>query len=281
MEYVPFGKLASSAWTTNSVDFHNQPSATIPVWVIRNGLDDTNGAVHYSVVPAGGVAAQNYGLYEDNNPIPITVPTPNTLTGLAGDLGRALNYLNTESVAPVAEYGTYTVLLAVNETAVGGITLGGGATSTGIYGNINHSGINVLTPNNVPLDGLGTITLKDGNTFKSPPLYRIALSRTLGGATLDAVNGYSFTVAGTSVALSVTVSNTGDQPTGVLTAALTGISPSSFTVTPSGSGAINNIDIHGTRNFTVIYNSGVGAGTKATVTVTGGNGINASFDITR
>jgi formylglycine-generating enzyme required for sulfatase activity len=161
MEYVPFGKLNyAAAWTKNSADFHTQlSSADVPVWAIRNGLGDADGAISFGVVAAGGVAAQGAGLYEGNNPAPIA---GTGMTGTAGDLGRALAYLN--GMSGKAPYGSYTVVLGENEMA-GDITLGGGGSGSGIYGSLKNVSVTVVAPNNEMLAGLGTVTLNDGNRF--------------------------------------------------------------------------------------------------------------------
>ena len=75
----------------------------------------------------------------------------------------------------------------------------------------------------------------------------------------------------------VTVLNTGNQPTGPLTVALSGANSLSFTVTPSD---ILDIPVGSTSSFTVVPNLGLSAGTyTAIITVSGGNGISESFDV--
>jgi hypothetical protein len=78
--------------------------------------------------------------------------------------------------------------------------------------------------------------------------------------------------------ISVTISNTGNQPTGDLTVALSGDNHGSFALsTPT----IESIDADGSPlSFTVTPNTGLPVGVyTATVTVSGGNGIDASFDV--
>jgi hypothetical protein len=71
--------------------------------------------------------------------------------------------------------------------------------------------------------------------------------------------------------LTVTVTNTGNQATGVLVATLSGGSASSFALTGS---SIASIAVDGTGTFTVAPKTSLVAGTyTATVTVSGGNGI--------
>jgi uncharacterized repeat protein (TIGR02543 family) len=190
MVYAPFG-TDDAAWQERA-SYYATPitSGTAPEWVIRNGLNDdeqdedtdfarydgtdastgnvnANGALSVGVVAAGGVAAQGWGLYEDNNPWPLTIPAPNTMTGHDGDLKRALSYLNTTAVAAQARYGSYTIALGENETDIGDITLGGGDDDpdNGTYGNIKDINVIVSVPGNDPLDGLGHVTENDGNSF--------------------------------------------------------------------------------------------------------------------
>jgi uncharacterized repeat protein (TIGR02543 family) len=111
------------------------------------------------------------------------------------------------------------------------------------------------------------------------PTYGITLSRTASDDALD-TGVYSFSLCGPGYAtapdaLSVTVSNTGNQPTGNLTASA---DSSNFTITPS---AIDSIEVSGTGAFSVEPKTGLDLGTyTATVTVSNsGNGISNSFNV--
>ena len=76
---------------------------------------------------------------------------------------------------------------------------------------------------------------------------------------------------------SVTVKNTGNQPTGNLTVALSGANAGSFTLSKT---IINSIDVDGDDSFTVVPNTGLGVGSyTATVTVTGDNDIMEYFEV--
>jgi hypothetical protein len=75
----------------------------------------------------------------------------------------------------------------------------------------------------------------------------------------------------------VTITNTGNQATGTLTAALSGTHSSSFTLSTT---SIPGIAAGGTDTFTVVPKTGLPLGTyTATVTVSGGNGIVANFNV--
>jgi hypothetical protein len=75
----------------------------------------------------------------------------------------------------------------------------------------------------------------------------------------------------------VTVSNTGNQPTGNLTVALSGANAGSFTLSKT---TINSIAVDGDDSFTVVPNTGLDVGSyTATVTVSGDNDIMESFEV--
>nr|AGS51786.1 hypothetical protein [uncultured bacterium contig00053] len=77
--------------------------------------------------------------------------------------------------------------------------------------------------------------------------------------------------------LTVTVTNTGDQATGTLTIALSGADSSNFTLSNSN---LSSIVVGSSRTFTVAPRTDRNAGTyNATVAVSGGNGIWASFQV--
>ena len=78
---------------------------------------------------------------------------------------------------------------------------------------------------------------------------------------------------------SVTVNNTGNQPTGALAIALSGKNASSFSLNKS---SISNIAVSGNDCFTIVPNIGLEAGTySATVTVSGVNVPSRSFTVTQ
>jgi hypothetical protein len=116
-----------------------------------------------------------------------------------------------------------------------------------------------------------------------PALYSITLSNAANSNALDGTHGYIFSFAasgyGTQTALSVTVTNTGNQPTGNLTASE---SSGNFTITPTG-GSIASLAVSGTSAdaFTVQPKGSLDAGSyTAVVTVSNsGNGISESFPV--
>ena len=75
----------------------------------------------------------------------------------------------------------------------------------------------------------------------------------------------------------ITIMNTGELPTGSLTLALSGTGASNFTLSKAG---FSDLAAGGNDTFSVKPNDGLNAGTYvATVTVSGGNGISQSFDV--
>ena len=88
----------------------------------------------------------------------------------------------------------------------------------------------------------------------------------------SATQGYS-----APTAYAVTVNNTGNQATGALTVALSGTNASSFTLSKT---SISSIAVGGSDSFTVVPKTGLSVGNyNATVTVSGSNGISASFNV--
>ena len=101
----------------------------------------------------------------------------------------------------------------------------------------------------------------------------ISLSKTDTHTFTSATFDYSTAPA----ALTVTVTNTNNQATGALTVALGGTNASNFTLSKT---SISSIAASGTDTFTVAPKTGLSVGTyTAEVTVSGGNGITAGFNV--
>jgi uncharacterized membrane protein len=101
------------------------------------------------------------------------------------------------------------------------------------------------------------------------------------GVTLDTTGTYVFqgtTVGyGARTARVITVTNTGNRPTGNLSLTLSGENSSSFVLSEQ---SMNTVQKGGSSNFTVAPKTGLQVGTYvATVTVSGENGISASFNV--
>jgi hypothetical protein len=114
----------------------------------------------------------------------------------------------------------------------------------------------------------GTATVRE---IQLVPVYGLSLSPTA-HTFAGAHEGYA-----AQMALSVTITNSGNKDTLALAAALTGTNAGSFTLSTS---AINDIAVGGTASFGVTPNTGLGVGAySATVTVTGANGLSASLTV--
>ena len=102
------------------------------------------------------------------------------------------------------------------------------------------------------------------------------------GVSLDVTGTYTFDnatygYATAPSALTVTVENTGNQPTGTISAALSGANAASFTLS---SQSMSSIALSSSGTFTVRPITGLAAGIHtAVVTVLGGNGISANFSV--
>jgi hypothetical protein len=152
---------------------------------------------------------------------------------------------------------------------------------------IAHTGASIAPNNdNVPHDFSApftyTVTAQDGTTHGSYVVtvqsFGLTLSNANGGAVLDETHGYEFSAEpdyGAQTPLTVKVTNTGNEPTGPLTAATT--DTTHFTLTGA---AIASLAVNGDGSFTVTPATGLGEGIYTTqITVSGGNGISAAFTI--
>jgi hypothetical protein len=179
--------------------------------------------------------------------------------------------------------------------ATGALTIGKSGTNAASF-TVSKDGISDIAVNGsdsftvVPVTGLpvgthtATITVTGGNDIsasfnvsftidtKGDPVYSIGLSET-GTYVFPGVSaGYEALTART-----VTITNTGNRAAGPLTIGKSGTNAAGFTVSKDG---IGDIAVSGTDSFTVVPVTELVAGTyTATITVTGGNGISASFDV--
>jgi hypothetical protein len=139
-----------------------------------------------------------------------------------------------------------------------------------------------------PNTGLGagtytaTITVSGGNgisanfnvsfTVAAALAYSIGLSPGGTYAFPGAAPGY-----GAQSARTVTVSNTGNQATGALSIGVSGTNANSFAVSTT---SLNSIAVGGNNSFTVAPSTGLAVGIyTATITVSGGNDISESFNV--
>ncbi|MDR3284805.1 MAG: choice-of-anchor D domain-containing protein [Treponema sp.] len=110
------------------------------------------------------------------------------------------------------------------------------------------------------------ITAELGVSFTMPPVYTVSLA-------IDGGGDFGVTTAPRTV----TVTNTGNQPAGALTIALSGTNPGSFTLSKT---AISNLAPNGTDTFTIAPKTGIASGSHtATITVSGSNNITAGANV--
>jgi uncharacterized membrane protein len=159
----------------------------------------------------------------------------------------------------------------LNKTTINSIAASGTTTDTfTVTPNTGLAGGNYIAT--VRVSGTN-ITSRTFDIVFSVKSYGISLSQTGTYTFSDVIVGYSAAPA----ALQVNVTNTGNQGTGALTAALSGGNASDFTLSTTSISSV-----FGTMNnaFTVRPNTGLAIGTyTATVTVSGSNDITANFTV--
>ena len=112
----------------------------------------------------------------------------------------------------------------------------------------------------------------DGVPMVWDTAYSISLTPSSNHAFPVALVGY-----GVQNTHNVTVNNSGDAPTGVLSVTLSGTNASNFTVSTT---TLSSIAVGGSNSFTVRPNTGLAVGIyTATVTVAGSNSMRASFNV--
>ena len=230
------------------------------------------GAFATMTVPAYS-AAPTYGIDLDIN---------NTYSFDAVTVGYASIAAKTVTVSNTGNSATGALTVAISGNDANSFTL-----SKDNIDSIAVSGSDTFTV--VPNTGLsaGTytaiVTVSGGNSITgsfnvsftvnaASPTYSIALSPSGTQTFTAATVGY-----GAQSAKTITVNNTGTGATGALTVALSGSNANSFELNKT---SIGDIAVSGSDTFTVVPKTGLSAGTyTATVTVSGGNSINASFNV--
>jgi hypothetical protein len=171
----------------------------------------------------------------------------------------------------VALSGTNSNSFAPSTTVIPGIEAGGTDTFTvvpitGLAGGTYTAAVTVIGGNSIAANFNVSFTV---NTL---PTYGISLNQTGTHTFTTATAGY-----GAQGAKNVTITNTGNQATGALTASLSGDSSTSFTLSTT---SISSIPAGGTGSFTVTPKTGLSVGVyTAAVTVSGGNSVTASFNV--
>lgn len=223
-----------------------------------------------------------------------------------GTVSYALTKVDMQKISTIIANGQWYPKLTEDNKFV--LTATDPGCSNYYYVSYNSNGGSGVVTDDTDYTAGGIITLKSGTTLSNPgysfggwqyngTTYQSGASFTMPasnvtftavwtltptyGITLDQSGTYTFTAASYGYTgqtpLTVKVTNTGNQSTGTLTVALSGANGSSFTLSAA---SIPGIAVGGSGNFTVVPNTGLAAGTyTATVTVSGSNGILASFSV--
>ena len=253
---VPKAGLSAGTYTaTVTVSGNNSITASFDVSFTVNAAAPT-----YSIAlsPSGTqtftAATVGYGAQTAK-----TITVSNTGTGATGALTVALSGSNANS-------------FELNKTSIGDIAVSGSDTFTVVPKAGLSAGTYTAT---VTVSGNNSITASFDVSFTvnaATPTYGISISPSGTQTFTAATVGY-----GAQSAKTITVNNTGTGATGALTVALSGSNASSFTLNKN---SIADIAVSGSDTFTVVPKTGLSAGTyTATVTVSGGNSINASFNV--
>ncbi|MDR3302480.1 MAG: hypothetical protein LBT01_08160, partial [Spirochaetaceae bacterium] len=245
------------------------------VTVTVDTVEPTHGVILSETGESGALTAHDFGTVEhdySSAPAALSVTVKNTGNRATDGLSVSL------SGAELSAFELSTPSLS---------SIAVGATTTGAF-------TVAAKPSVTPGAYTETLTVSNGGngivesftvswTVKPTPVYSITLSN--GDDALDGTHGYSFPEAGLPLvysvpsALSVTVGNTGNQPTGGLSAALSGTNAGCFTVTGA---AIAGIGAGGTsaNAFSVQPKDSLDVGSyTALVTVSGDNSISMSFNV--
>lgn len=285
--------LASNAQTIN-IAAYNAPALTGTVTI-------TGTAKYGEQLTATVTGSNNSGdlSYQwVRNTSNISGATGENYTLVADDIGKSIKVVVTSSVQSgnITSNATATVEKADGPVAPTGLTgvapttVGGSdgkitGTSDTMEYSIDSSFTNLTgtvcqdTETTGFTAGTYYVRVKETTTHKAGayatvtvPAYSISLDTTGTHTFTAATVGYAAQTAKT-----VTVSNTGNSATGPLTVVLSGTDAASFTLSTAN---IADIAVGGNATFTVVPNTGLSAKTyTATVTVSGGNSINASFDV--
>jgi uncharacterized repeat protein (TIGR02543 family) len=219
-----------------------------------------------------------------NNPVySISLDTTGTYTFAGANLGYEAQAARTVTVTNTGNQATGALTIGKSGANAGSFTvskagiasIGAGASdtftvapNTGLTAGTYAAVITVGGGNGISESFNLSFTVSDPGT----PVYAITLSETGTYAFPGAYSGY-----GAQTARTVTVTNAGNQATGALTIGKSGTNAADFTVSATG---IADIAVAGSDTFTVAPNTGLAAGTHtATITVSGGNGIAASFNL--
>ncbi|MCL2568443.1 MAG: S-layer homology domain-containing protein [Oscillospiraceae bacterium] len=255
-----------------------------------------SGTGTFTVAPNAGLTAGTYTetvTVTDSNQITTTF----TVSFTVAAYGISLSQTGTYSFASAAEGYAPVTPLAITVTNIGNQPTGAltVALTSGANFTLGQTTISSIAVGDndaftvMPNDGLtagvytDTVTVLGGNGITATFNVSFTVSTAAYGITLSPNTTQNFgtlSVGYTTApaARTITVHNIGNQPTGALTVALSGMNSGSFTLSTS---SIGSIAASGSDSFTVAPNTGLAVGTyNATVTVSGGSNITAvSFPV--
>lgn len=270
------GTVVPSNATVQEIKWNIKDAGTTGAKINDDGALTTTAAgtvTVYSKVPNGVMEGNKYDF---NKEFTITVNEAQSefvaVTGITGvpttaTVGTDLTLTGT--VAPT-DATNQTIAWSVKDAGTTGATVNGSTLSATAAGTVTVTATitNGLTASSNYTQDF-TITV---SAAEPSPVYGISLTPSGNHTFAEAAAGY-----GEQMALTITVANTGNQATGKLTVALSGTDSGSFTLSKT---SIESIAANGSDIFTVVPNIGLTAGTyTATVTVSGGNSISQSFNV--
>jgi formylglycine-generating enzyme required for sulfatase activity len=237
--------VGSATITVTTEDGNKTADCGVTVTAYGISLSPT-GPVTFPAVIVGYAAA----------PVAKTITVSNTGNQETGELTVALSGAGSSS---------FTLSVAsINSIAVSGSDSFTVGPNMGLAAGMYTATVTVSGGNGISADFMVRFTV-------NPQTYGISLSQSGTCAFPSVIKGYATAPA----AQTITVSSTGNQPTGALTAALS--DSSSFTLNPT---SIKSIAAGEDDSFTVVPKTGLDVGLyTATVTVSGGNGISADFAV--
>jgi hypothetical protein len=216
---------------------------------------------------------QRYGIELDQSE---DYTFPADILGYGAQTAKSVTVSNTGNQATgnltVALSGTNSGSFALSKTTIDSIAVSGSedftvAPNIGLATGTYTATVTVIGDGNISARNFGV-----SFTVNPVPAYGISLDQNSLHTFPAATVGY-----GAQTVKSVTVNNNGNQATGNLAVALSGTDSGSFVLSNT---TIDSIAVSDNNSFTVVPNTGLAIGSySATVTVSGGNGITAGFDV--
>jgi hypothetical protein len=278
------GYGAQTPLTVTVSNTGNQPTGNLAV--VLGGASP--GSFILSTASIGSIAADNTGSFTVGPNTGLEVGTHTVTVTVSGGNGISESFTVSFQVVAKSPASIGVSTLPTKTSYVVGETFNpAGMVITASYNDGSQGAVTDYTLSSPGMSTAGTKTVtvsytKGGVTKNATfqitvAAYDYDISLKNNGSVLTS---YSFQAAagyGAQTPLTVTVSNTGNQPTGNLAVVLGGASPGSFTLSAA---SIGSIAAGNAGSFTVGPNTGLGIGTyTATVTVSGGNGISESFTV--